>query len=331
MLYSYFDSGMSTDVIFPVFIPAPSLHVDKATVSVVFLTSTMRYLHSQRDPLFATDSNFTTSGKDLFIRKLPPAALGCVYREELCIPSYQHDHVCVNITVPKTTPQVYELPSNQEEGGIPPSLQSDSSQAILEMGRITHDFTNPGSAFAFSFAPFLDASNKVIMPGLSADLPPNQWQIETQKIFNWILANVQLSVWKFARGQRPQPDIPVYERLENSSSCAAVNCKKLLCESIKIQAVGWKNISLFWFVSLLFISVILVTGSIEVGETLLCVLFAKGVVWILQHTYNEILIPESQWIRKTARECIRQLWKVPKIRRRRQGAQRRVNPMLRAT
>jgi hypothetical protein len=216
----------------------------------------VRFLEEQTDPLFATDSKHTVSspiGGVSFVlywnSKIQAAALGCVENHELCVPAKCKGTIFCNNFV-----SFLELSGNSPESV---HIQAESGADF------TNKFVRPlilfeGSAYWQASvhatdmldAQALDAMKKVPTHGISLGLPSNQWEIEAQNLFNISLAQYQLKAFSIARGEKFDEDVPQHD-LISDHSCGRKGCKNAVCNAFKIEGIGWKNISLFWFVTLL--------------------------------------------------------------------------------
>ena len=108
--------------------------------------------------------------------------------------------------------------------------------------------SRPGSRF--------DVQSKLV-GSLSQALDYEQWKVEVRKMFETSLARIQGDVLDLARGVgKDRPYARNYLIEENMP----------LCRVVKFQSVGWKNISLFWLITLPTISLLLWVLTIEVEK-----------------------------------------------------------------
>jgi hypothetical protein len=267
-------------------------------VTLYFLRSNnVRYLQAQIDPLFATDFNYTrnstfeneTTTTRYYTKALPAASsLGCVSTYEVCVSTTFGGYVCADVTK-------ISKPGDRGSNATSQTTNERSWSSPLYSAIVALAFTSDRYADAYSAQltigiQGLDALNKMVVSGLSIGLPDNQWEIEAQKIFNISLARYQLNAWSIARGERFGEGMPEVDALKGNP-CAEQGCQKLLCQSLKIEGVGWRNISLSWFVTLLTLSIFSVIGSTEVGETLILVWFCKRIFLLLGFFWRSVAVP----------------------------------------
>jgi len=279
------------------FVPASDLYVDNGAVTLHFLRSNnVRYLQAQIDPLFATDSNYTrnstfgneTTATKYYTKSLPTASsLGCVNTYEVCVSTRFDGYACVDFNKIMKPGDVGSNVTSQNMNER--SWQPPLYEAIIALSFTSNVHTDAYWAQESIGAQGLDAVNKIVTSGLSMGLPDNQWEIEAQKIFNISLARYQLNAWSIARGERFGEGVPEADALK-TNPCAEQGCQKPLCESLKIEGVGWRNISLSWFATLLTLSICSVIGSTEVGETLIIVWFCKGIFLLLGFFWRKVAV-----------------------------------------
>src|SRR5207248_10080146 len=128
-------------------------------------------------------------------------------------------------------------------------------------------------------------------------LDQNQWEIKAQKVFNVSLAQMQMNAWGIARGEKFGPDIPQFDWFETDLYETA-EVKQRLCSRIKIEGYGWKNVSLFWFVTLLLLSTSMVIGSIEIDETLVSVRIWNFTHRVSSWIFTSVLLTGCQRVRQ---------------------------------
>ncbi|KAL8696923.1 MAG: hypothetical protein Q9201_007414 [Fulgogasparrea decipioides] len=129
-------------------------------------------------------------------------------------------------------------------------------------------FSDAAQAVYLARSPWLDAAPRVLQDLQSLPLDPDQWKLESRKLFNISLARMQTDLWYMARGERLDPSIFGYDMLENSPVDP--------CGMLKVKADGMKNISVFDFVAMSGLVLGLWVLTMEIGDTI--VLF-----WLLNH------------------------------------------------
>lgn len=106
-------------------------------------------------------------------------------------------------------------------------------------------FGRSGSYWAYNYLGprGLDAWTQIFSQvAVSFGLQPNQWEIEVQKIFNVSLTRFQLNA-----GEKIRDGAFEFDSL-GGADFRPLNSRQI-CQGVKINATGWRNVSLFWFVT----------------------------------------------------------------------------------
>jgi hypothetical protein len=214
--------------------------------------------------------------------------LGCADDYELC---FSHLNECSHLATANEKSLNESIPAN------PPSAEQgredlNANQLFQAVGRVLVGIyfqADSSTSIGYLGNQGLDVWTKGAFENLALGLPDPQWEAEAQNLFNVSLARLQLNVADFARGfQAPSSNGPQYNTMDNESTHALFGAA---CDVIKIEGVGWKNISFFWFVTLLTLSVVLTVGTIEIGDSLVLehVLRAARKLGLL--AVSELLLP----------------------------------------
>ena len=284
----------------------PELDVPEGSVTIAFIRSKdVSYFEPQYDPLFRTVTNWTSSTNNTFFtRRFPVAsALGCVETYELCLPESSGLN-CLDLLYHEPASEVEEISTTTESFGI-------NVDASIELAYGAYQYCNPSYSIIPRSGQILDAQSKMLIDGFSLSLPSNQWEIEAQKIFNVTLATFQLNVWRIARGERMGDGVPE-QKAPLFHFCVHSGCIERICQSMKIQATGWKNINLSWFVALLTLSICLSVGSVEIDEKLILVWGALGIWKLAKLVFTRLVMPALRLVRHWAGRFFSELV-VPKL------------------
>ncbi len=121
----------------------------------------------------------------------------------------------------------------------------------------------------------------------SLPLEREQWKVEARKIFESTLARIQGEVYDIARGS-----------LSTGFQDVAMSWEqhRVVCNMIKIETQGWKNISLFWLVLLPTISFLLWISSISVRKRLVITWFYLFVLKPLPKLIWSVFISTARWL-----------------------------------
>lgn len=104
----------------------------------------------------------------------------------------------------------------------------------------------------------------------SLPLDPDQWQLESRKLFNISLARMQTDLWYMARGERLDSPIFGYNMLENSSVDP--------CGMIKIEVDGMKNVSVIALLAMLGLVLSLWVLSMKTSDTIVLFWFFNSAI-----------------------------------------------------
>jgi len=247
--------------------------------------------------------NWTGTNYTYFSRHVPvAAALGCVETYELCLPAPSGPN-CLDL--------LFHRPATEEETYTPTQSFGINVDASIELAFGAYQYCNPSYSIPASSGQPLDAQSKMLTAGFSLSLPSNQWEIEAQKIFNVSLAAFQLNAWRITRGEKMGDRIPE-RKAPLFSFCVQSGCIERICQGMKIQATGWKNINLCWFVALLTLSTCLAVGSFEIDEKLLLAWGALGIWKLAKLAFTEFVMPALARVRYCAGRFFSKLV-VPKL------------------
>lgn len=98
---------------------------------------------------------------------------------------------------------------------------------------------------------------------MSLPLDPHQWRLEAQKIFNISLARMQIEITEMARPRKIRPE----DYLDNFFNQSLADP----CPMIKINADGWRNISVVGFAGMLILALGLWLVTMETGDTIVLI------------------------------------------------------------
>lgn len=110
----------------------------------------------------------------------------------------------------------------------------------------------------------------VIEGALSLPLDSQQWRLEVQKIFNISLARMQIEITEMTRTRTFRPE----EHLKNFLNKSVADP----CPMIKINADGWRNISVVGFAGMLILALGLWVVTMETGDTIVLIWLYQSVV-----------------------------------------------------
>jgi hypothetical protein len=113
----------------------------------------------------------------------------------------------------------------------PPIPNMSDAEYITFMGLLHSGFW---STIQSRTSKELDATRKIVDVSISMPLDPHQWKVEARRIFEMQMVRARWEVLEVARGTR-------------SSMAGFVNFldRKRVCQMIKFQSTGYKNLSLF--------------------------------------------------------------------------------------
>jgi hypothetical protein len=200
------------------------------------------YFGPSEDPIFPADLSVPTPGGAAILGNSLPRAtiLGCADQTEIRDP--ETDYIW--------NPRAIDW-NLVHSGAIP--LERKNLLLLLVLGLLNSNTynavtTRPGSRF--------DAQRKLV-GSYSETLSHDQWKVEVRKIFETSLARIQGDVLDVVRGEGN--DRPFAKNLMNEENMS-------LCDIVKFQSVGWKNISLFWLITLPTFALSLWVLTIELKE-----------------------------------------------------------------
>jgi len=223
--------------------PLPEFLAPDSETTILFIRpNCIIYFGANDDPIFPADTKVTADGGVLLWgNSLPRSSiLGCADVAEIRNPETG------NIWNPKAMDWNF-----LHSGDWDPEQKNMLLLLVLSLWQ-SNTFnavtSRPGSRF--------DAQSKLV-GSLSQTLSREQWKVEVRKIFETSLARLQGNVLDIARGVGK--DLPYARNLlikENMS----------LCHIVKLQSVGWRNISLFWLIILPTMAFLLWVLTIEMGD-----------------------------------------------------------------
>lgn len=244
---------------------------DGATTLFFVQSHGVLYSQPRTDPIFPTNSNTTlpisNTSALFYYRTIPTATvLGCVDHHEVC---EGRRGTCGYFNTQRET-ESSSLKSMSDSGAFPNQIRYYMPALIF----MYYSFLHSGSQWAYKYlgASGLDVWGKTwneMSYGISFGPSKDQWEVEAQKFFNVSLARLQLNALGITRGEKFGGDVKELNKLDSSGNQALGS--ELVCRGLKIEGVGWRNVSLFWFVSLLLLSFCLFVGSIEFADTLISV------------------------------------------------------------
>ena len=254
----------------------------------------VKYSQSRTDPFFPTDSSLVAhegNASMTFFNRVSTNAtvLGCANYYELCFPhqtTYYHfagptaHEKSLNESIPANSPSA--------EQGQEDLNANKLFQAIAFVLLGIYVLADSSNTIGYLGNQGLDVWTKGAFETLALGLPDPQWEAEAQNIFNASLARLQLNVVDLARGFRVPSNAPQYNALDDEGMRAQYGAA---CDIIKIEGVGWKNISFFWFVTLLTLSVVLTVGTIEIGDSLVLEHVLRTARKLGLLTVSELLLP----------------------------------------
>jgi hypothetical protein len=254
----------------------------------------VKYSQSRTDPFFPTDSSLVAhegNASMTFFNRVSTNAtvLGCADYYELCFP---HQTACYHFA----GPTAHEKSLNESIPANSPSAEQGQEdlnanklfQAIAFVLLGIYVLADSSNTIGYLGNQGLDVWTKGAFETLALGLPDPQWEAEAQNIFNASLARLQLNVVDLARGFRVPSNAPQYNALDDEGMRAQYGAA---CDIIKIEGVGWKNISFFWFVTLLTLSVVLSVGTIEIGDSLVLEHVLRTARKLGLLTVSELLLP----------------------------------------
>ena len=152
---------------------------------------------------------------------------------------------------------------------------SNASLTALRLLGLALKFSDTSSSIKFARSQWLDAASKVVQDHLVLPLAPNQWQVESAKLFNISLARMQTELLYMARGEKLDASHRKLEILDGSLVDP--------CGMLKIYTDDYKNISVIGFVSMLGMALIIWIVTIETGETIV-------LVWLFHHALKPLAL-----------------------------------------
>ena len=145
---------------------------------------------------------------------------------------------------------------------------SDEDITALRLLGLSLRYSDTASAVTLASSNWLDAASRVLEPErmLSLPLDPNQWQLESRKLFNVSLARMQMEMIEMTRTDRK-----LYENRWDSLNNLFSNMSVDPCGLIKINAEGWRNISVVGFAGMFGLALGLWIITMDTGETIVLI------------------------------------------------------------
>lgn len=202
-----------------------------ATHIILISNAGIQYPEASYDPIFL--ANATIRGEWFIQGTFQTGVLACLSRDLIC----RSD----------TKPYKCLLPDESPPDSLPDGSHS-APWTMLQWSTILGLDTQ----LDYLGAENLDAQS-MLMGTLSAPLLKDQWKHEVRQMFDAVLAHTQIQARNLARGipGQPPPGLRNFWGADNSTG---------FCTQYKFHAVGWKNISVSWFLGEFF------------GAILLCIL-----------------------------------------------------------
>ena len=240
----------------------------------------IRYYAKSDDPIFPAQSRAHTSWplesrwSHLGIAR---TILGCVDEKYVRDRERKHEWYLID-------GQLHDMASDRIWNITPPALvatnetpYSDTDFTALQLLCLALRFSDTASAAQFVRSNWLDAASRVvhgIEGDMSLPLDPFQWQIESHRLFNISLARMQTEIIAMTR----MSDIGSQDYLKNFFQNRSVDP----CGLIKINADGWRNISIIGLAGMLGLALGLWLITLETGDTIV-------LVWL----YRRVARPSS--------------------------------------
>ena len=191
--------------------------------------------------------------------KLASTVLGCTDEKYVRDQTSQREWYVINEWMyERHSNHRWNLTSPDLIGSTPLPYSKTDITALRLIGLVLR-FSDTGSAAIFARSQWLDAASRVVQSSRSLPLDPQQWQLESQKLFNTSLARIQTDVLYMARGRKLDPNISAYELLDDSLVDP--------CRMIKIHADGSRNVSIIGFAGMLGLALGLWLVTVETGDT----------------------------------------------------------------
>lgn len=149
----------------------------------------------------------------------------------------------------------------------------NASLMALRLLGLALKFSDTSSSIVYARSQWLDAASRVVKYSLVLPLAPNQWQVESAKLFNISLARMQTELLYMAGGEKLDTSRQKLEILDGSLVDP--------CRMLKIHVDGYRNISVTGFLGMLEMSLIIWIGTMEAGETII-------LVWLLRRTLKPL-------------------------------------------
>jgi hypothetical protein len=115
----------------------------------------------------------------------------------------------------------------------PPSAEFSDEELLTFWGLMYSGFW---STIKSRTSKELDATRKIVDISISMPLDPNQWKLEAKRIFEMQLVRARWEVLEIARGTRAS--MPDFANFLDED-------KREVCQKVKFQSTGYKNLSLF--------------------------------------------------------------------------------------
>jgi len=219
----------------------PEFLAPNSEITVLFIRPmNIVYYGPNDDPIFPDDVIVTTPGAPIIWGNLlqRSSVLSCADVSEI------RDMETGNIWIPNALDRNRLYSLDKERKNLLTLLvislwRSNTFDAVT---------SSPGSRF--------DVQSKLV-GSLSQYLGHEQWKVEVRKMFETSLARIQGDVLDLVRGVgKDRPYARNFLTEDNMS----------LCNIVKFQSVGWKNITLLWLITLSTFSFLLWVPTIEVGN-----------------------------------------------------------------
>jgi hypothetical protein len=225
--------------------PRPELTASDGETVIMFVRSTcIAYLNESADPIFPAKAPFAVGpGDNVWFNSMPHATvLGCTEMAEIRDPQTRQVWNIVASNAGETPMLSTNLPMRKFLNvmllAIGMAFSNIGSAVTARPGKINVVWcllTFEGSRF--------DAQSKLAWR-LSGSLSSDQWRVEVRQIFEASLARMQLEVVDAVRGElKYQSDGRIAKNLMQANETG-------MCNMVKFQSIGWKNLSLFWLLTL---------------------------------------------------------------------------------
>lgn len=193
-----------------------------ATHLILISNAGIQYPQASYDPIFLANASFKDDFKDEWFVQgtFQTGVLACLSRDLICR-SDTKPYLCL---LPR------EWPSNSRPDG------NDSAPWTMMQ---FSTFFGLGMQLDYLRAENLDAQS-MLQGTISAPLFKDQWKHEMRQMFETVLARTQIEARNLARGI-PGQQPPGLERLWGAHNSSE------FCTQYKFHAIGWKNISVSWF------------------------------------------------------------------------------------